>query len=294
MIWVGRLRSGGVETGTRRTTPGDARRAVSGGGDMFGGSSELLVWDLDKGGAPLLKLEGHADWVRTVACHGEGDDWCIVSGSRDGTVRLWDGAAGAVYPLGSYVASVALAPRAGEVDVFAAVGKSFARLALRAGPSQLEERIKEERPRVEEARKQELAARAVFRELPRLELLLPLLRTVAAVAPLLGLLGTVTGMIATFAVITEYGTGDPKRLSGGISQALITTELGLAVAIPTLLLHTLLDRWASRILMQLQTDSLVVLHDLACHRPEGHPHTHHHHHGDPGHHPGAHHTGPPA
>ena len=55
-----------------------------------------------------------------------------MSGSHDGTVRLWDGAAGAVYPLGSNVASVALAPRAGEVDVFASVGKSFARLALRA------------------------------------------------------------------------------------------------------------------------------------------------------------------
>ncbi|MCB9525633.1 MAG: MotA/TolQ/ExbB proton channel family protein [Myxococcales bacterium] len=141
---------------------------------------------------------------------------------------------------------------------------------------------------------EEVAARAVFRELPRLERLLPLLRTVAAVAPLLGLLGTVTGMIATFDVITEYGTGDPKRLSGGISQALITTELGLAVAIPTLLLHTLLDRWASRILTRLQTDSLVVIHDLACHRPDGHPHAHHHHHGDAGHHPGAHHDGPPA
>ena len=67
-----------------------------------------------------------------------------MSGSYDGTVRLWDGAVGAVYPLGSAVKSMALAPRAGEVDVFASVGKSFARLALRAGPSQLEERIKEE------------------------------------------------------------------------------------------------------------------------------------------------------
>ena len=121
---------------------GDARRAVSGGDDKT-----LLVWDLDKGGAPLLKLEGHTDCVHTIACHGEGDDWCIVSGSNDGTVRLWDGAAGAVYPLGSAVQSVALAPRAGEVDVFASVGKSFARLALRAGPSQLEARIKEEKAR---------------------------------------------------------------------------------------------------------------------------------------------------
>ncbi len=137
---------------------------------------------------------------------------------------------------------------------------------------------------------EEVAARAVLRELPRLERLLPLLRTAAAVAPLLGLLGTVTGMIATFDIITEYGTGDPKRLSGGISQALVTTELGLAVAIPTLLLHTLLDRWASRILSRLQTDSLVAIHELACHRPADHPHAHHHHPGDHGHHPGATHT----
>ena len=77
---------------------------------------------------------------------GDGGDGAprVLMGCADGTVRLWDGVAGAVYPLGSDVKSVALAPRAGEVDVFAAVGKSFARLALRAGPSQLEARAKEE------------------------------------------------------------------------------------------------------------------------------------------------------
>ena len=91
---------------------GDAWRAVS--ADYFSGT--LLVWDLDKGGAPLLKLVGHTQAVLAIACHGEGDDWCIVSGSGDGMVRLWDGAAGAVYPLGSIVASVAFAPRAGEVS----------------------------------------------------------------------------------------------------------------------------------------------------------------------------------
>ena len=59
---------------------------------------------------------------------------------------------------------------------------------------------------------------------------------IAAVAPLLGLWGTVTGMISTFEIITEHGTGDPKMLSAGISEALITTQLGLVVAIPMLLL----------------------------------------------------------
>ncbi len=70
---------------------------------------------------------------------------------------------------------------------------------------------------------------------------------VAAVAPLLGLLGTVTGMIQTFDVITEFGTSDPKLLSGGISTALVTTELGLIVAIPCLLFGNLLNGWAERI-----------------------------------------------
>lgn len=70
---------------------------------------------------------------------------------------------------------------------------------------------------------------------------LPTLAIFAAVSPLLGLLGTVTGMIETFQVITLFGAGDPRLMSGGISQALITTQLGLAVAIPLLLLHSFLQ-----------------------------------------------------
>ncbi|MEC7987450.1 MAG: MotA/TolQ/ExbB proton channel family protein [Myxococcota bacterium] len=70
---------------------------------------------------------------------------------------------------------------------------------------------------------------------------------IAAVAPLLGLLGTVSGMISTFGIITEHGTGDPKLLSGGISEALITTQLGLMVAIPMVLLGNVLNGWAQSI-----------------------------------------------
>lgn len=105
----------------------------------------------------------------------------------------------------------------------------------------------------------ELAAESVLRETPRLERLLPLLGVTAAVAPLLGLLGTVTGMISTFRVITEYGTGDPRLLSGGISEALITTEFGLAVAIPVLLIHTMLVRWSDRITDQMQTFAMALI-----------------------------------
>ncbi len=79
---------------------------------------------------------------------------------------------------------------------------------------------------------------AILREAPNLEKWQGGIKVLAAVAPLLGLLGTVTGMIATFQAITLFGTGDPKLMAGGISQALVTTVLGLCVAIPLVLLHS--------------------------------------------------------
>nr|WP_275715981.1 MotA/TolQ/ExbB proton channel family protein [Sulfurimonas sp. SAG-AH-194-L11] len=81
----------------------------------------------------------------------------------------------------------------------------------------------------------------------------------AAVSPLLGLLGTVTGMIATFDIITTHGTGDPKLLSGGISEALVTTMLGLVVAIPLLLLGNLLSGWAQSIKDSMEQSALHIV-----------------------------------
>ncbi len=83
---------------------------------------------------------------------------------------------------------------------------------------------------------------------------------IAAIAPLLGLLGTVTGMISTFEIITEHGTGDPRMLSGGISEALITTQMGLVVAIPMLLLGNMLNGWSDRIYSKLES---AVLQQIA-------------------------------
>lgn len=102
--------------------------------------------------------------------------------------------------------------------------------------------LKEPREKLEDA-----VSEAFLHEHSRLDRFGSMILVVAAVAPLLGLLGTVTGMISTFDVITEYGTGDPRMLSGGISEALITTELGLVVAIPILLLGNVLSSWASSI-----------------------------------------------
>ncbi len=83
---------------------------------------------------------------------------------------------------------------------------------------------------------------SILGEIPGIERFLSTLGMLAAIAPLMGLLGTVTGMINTFHAITCYGAGDPRMMSGGISEALVTTMLGLSVAIPIMLFHTLLSR----------------------------------------------------
>ena len=101
---------------------------------------------------------------------------------------------------------------------------------------------------------------AIIKERPEIQRGLPLLKIIAMVAPLLGLLGTVTGMIIVFQAITIYGAGDPKAMAGGISSALVTTVLGLLVAIPMLLLHTLLHGRARELLhvLEEQTAGLVA------------------------------------
>ena len=111
----------------------------------------------------------------------------------------------------------------------------------------------------EPARVDDVMAESFLNEQPPIERFRSAITVLAAVAPLLGLLGTVTGMISTFDVITEYGTGDPKLLSGGISEALVTTELGLIVAIPTLLIGNLLTGWADRIVARLEVSALRVV-----------------------------------
>lgn len=106
---------------------------------------------------------------------------------------------------------------------------------------------------------EDVVAEAILKETPAIERFGSALTVIAATSPLLGLLGTVTGIIATFEVITEHGTGDPKMLSGGISEALVTTELGLIVAIPTLLLGTMLSGRAETILSGLERAALHVI-----------------------------------
>jgi biopolymer transport protein ExbB len=99
----------------------------------------------------------------------------------------------------------------------------------------------------------------VLKETARIEGFLWLIKVVSAVAPLMGLLGTVTGMINTFQIITLFGTGDPKMMASGISEALVTTMLGLLVAIPLLLMHSVLSSLARGVTLVLEEQSTGLI-----------------------------------
>ena len=96
---------------------------------------------------------------------------------------------------------------------------------------------------------------SILKDAPKLEQGLTTVKVLSIIAPLLGLLGTVTGMILTFQQITLFGTGDPKMMAGGISQALVTTMLGLTVAIPLTLLHSWLRDRSKSLIQILEEES---------------------------------------
>jgi biopolymer transport protein ExbB len=114
-------------------------------------------------------------------------------------------------------------------------------------------------------------AEGILNETPRLTRNITLIQVISVVAPLLGLLGTVIGMILTFQAITLFGTGDPKTMAGGISTALMTTVLGLCVAIPTVLLHSIVNTVSKSIIHILDEESagLIAERAEAAGRPLG-------------------------
>lgn len=104
---------------------------------------------------------------------------------------------------------------------------------------------------------------AILRETAPLESGLPLIKVLYVVAPLIGLLGTVVGMIQTFQQITLFGTGDPRMMAGGISMALVTTVLGLTVAIPLTILHSLLQSRSRSLIQILEEQAAGIIARLA-------------------------------
>ena len=119
--------------------------------------------------------------------------------------------------------------------------------------------VAKDNPDVDREQLELMLDEAVLRESSKLESLIWLVRIVSVVAPLMGLLGTVTGMIKTFQSITLFGAGDPRMMAGGISEALVTTMLGLVTAIPLVLLHAALANNTKKIVDTLDEQSAGLI-----------------------------------
>jgi biopolymer transport protein ExbB len=104
---------------------------------------------------------------------------------------------------------------------------------------------------------------AIMKEVPPLERGAAMIKTLSVVGPLLGLLGTVTGMIKTFQVITLFGAGDPKLMAGGIAEALVTTVLGLVMAVPLTLAHALVTGRSKAIVQILEEQAAGIVAEHA-------------------------------
>jgi biopolymer transport protein ExbB len=132
---------------------------------------------------------------------------------------------------------------------------------LRYSQSMIEER------QITKEEIQEAIQEAGLLEIPQLEKNLPIIGTIGMVAPLLGLLGTVTGMIRAFTTIALEGTGDPQQLAGGISEALLTTAAGLTIAIPCLVAYGLFDARVSSYVNEIDQVSIEMINSLLIGRP---------------------------
>jgi len=119
--------------------------------------------------------------------------------------------------------------------------------------------VKDDNPELDTEALELKLSESILRELPKLSSMLTLIKVISVVAPLIGLLGTVTGMINTFQAITLFGTGDPKLMAGGISQALVTTVLGLVVAIPMTFIFAYLNSRSKNIINILQQESTGII-----------------------------------
>lgn len=216
-------------------TLGNARKVAA--------ANETFMQHLQRGGPVVYPIVGLAGLALLVAlCK-----WLALASVRRPTAvrvrQLLDAVAQRNLEAARRIAEVLVGP-AGEM--------------LRQGV----EHLHEPRELVEEV----MYERVLITKL-RLQGWLPFIAITASSAPLLGLLGTVTGIMNTFSLMTLFGTGDVKTLSSGISEALITTELGLYVAIPALLLHSLLSRKAKAVMDDMEKSAIALLNQSAMSPP---------------------------
>ena len=233
--------------------PRNVRRALD---KYLAGQSDLVPIDMS-GGAALRQLTQHTDLIEHV---------------RQGGPIIWPIFLIALAALMIVVIKIIYLNRMrgntdrimGEVNELAAKGDWAACDQIVAGhqgkKSPVIQVIKAGLEARNESREtlESVLQEAILHELPQVQKGIAMLAVLGAVAPLLGLLGTVTGMIDTFRVITLFGTSDPKLMSGGISEALVTTELGLAVAIPIMLVHTYLSRKSDHLIGDMEAKAVQL------------------------------------
>jgi biopolymer transport protein ExbB len=216
-------------------TGGDAIRVAE--------ASPGLIEQLKQGGYTMIPLAGVAAAALLLAC------WKAIDLSRMGVKD------------DVHVQAVLDALRADDPER-ARVHAEGIRRPLRQLVDDLIEHRNAPREHLEE-----IMYEHVLVSLPFIERNLGALAVLGGVAPLLGLLGTVTGMIHTFQLVTLFGSGDAKLLSGGISEALVTTNTGLAIAIPTLLIHAFLARRTRGIVGALESRAATMVNDLKLRNP---------------------------
>ena len=205
---------------------------------------ETLEEHIAKGGAVMYPLLGSAALAALIALF----KWLCLSF--------------VVMPRRSRLRAFSQAVQAREFETAVALAKKMpgpAGRMLRAGAA----RLNQSKETIEEAM-YEVVMDARF----RMGRMLPFIAVTASCAPLLGLLGTVTGIINTFKLITVFGSGDVKMLSSGISEALITTEFGLIVAIPSILMYAFLSRKVKSMVDRLEKIAIQTLNDFASRPPQ--------------------------
>ena len=227
-------------------------------GTVLEGGEALLPVDTS-GGDALRISRARASWVEHVRQGGFVMVPILGVGLLAAVLALWK--VGQLWRMkigrDPGVAEVMTRLRAGDVE------GARARLELLRAPVASLLREGFAHAHLPRAQLEEILHEHILRLLPRLERHLGTLAVVGGVAPLLGLLGTVTGMIHTFQMVTLFGSGDARLLSGGISEALITTEFGLAIAIPVLLVHAFLARRARAVISALEETALAFVNHLA-------------------------------
>jgi biopolymer transport protein ExbB len=222
-----------------------ANRFVESAAALQNSSGELVTFGLDPTGGSILRLLVNAPNLEER----------IHQGDLVGYIIIFVGAIGILVAVWRFI-------------VLTLVGSSVKR-QLKSdtfkndNPLGRVMQVKDQHPEADTEALELHLTEAILGEVPKLGRYLTLVKMISVVAPLGGLLGTVTGMIVTFQQITLFGTGDPKIMAGGISSALITTVLGLVVAIPTTLLYALLSTQSKNIVFILQEQAAGVIAERA-------------------------------